>query len=50
VVLFAAALFFAGISTKLASPTQRMALLGLGYLLLVGTAVWLMTFPVTISI
>jgi hypothetical protein len=50
VVLFAAALFFAGISTKLSVPSQRVAVLALGYLLFVGAAIWLATFPVTISI
>lgn len=50
VVLFAAALFFAGISTKLRMPRQQLAVLGLGYLLFIGTAVWLATFPVTISV
>lgn len=50
VVLFAAALFFAGISTKLAVPSQRVAVLVLGYVLFVGTAIWLATFPVTISV
>jgi hypothetical protein len=50
VVLFAAALFFAGISTKLSEPRQRVALLALGYLLFAGTAIWVATFPVTISV
>jgi hypothetical protein len=50
VVLFAAALFFAGISTKLNVPSQRVAVLSLGYLLFVGAAIWVATFPVTISI
>ncbi len=50
VVLFAAALFFAGISTKLTVPRQRVMILGLGYLLFVGTAIWMATFPVTISV
>jgi hypothetical protein len=50
VVLFAAALFFAGISTKLASPSQRVVVLGLGYVLFVGTAIWVLTFPVTIAV
>lgn len=50
VVLFASALFFAGISTKLAVPGQRMAVLALGYLIFVGAALWLATFPVTISV
>jgi hypothetical protein len=50
VVMFAASLFFAGISTKLSMPKQRVALLILGYLLFAGTAIWLATFPVTISV
>lgn len=50
VVLFAAALFFAGISTKLTLPNQRLVVLGLGYVLFIGTAVWLATFPVTVSV
>jgi hypothetical protein len=50
VVLFAASLFFAGISTKLTLPRQRLAVLGLGWLLFLGTAVWLATFPVTVSV
>jgi hypothetical protein len=50
VVLFAAALFFAGISTKLKIPRQRLFVLGLGYLLFIGTAVWVLTFPVTVSV
>jgi hypothetical protein len=50
VVLFAAALFFAGISTKLTSGHQRLAVLGLGYVLFLGTAIWLATFPVTVSV
>ena len=50
VVLFAAALFFAGISTKLSIPSQRVAVLLLGYLIFVGTTIWVATFPVTISV
>ncbi len=50
VVLFAAALFFAGISTKLTMPKQRVALLVFGYLLFACTAIWLATFPVTVSV
>jgi hypothetical protein len=42
--------FFAGISTKLSVPSQRLAVLGLGYLPFVGTAIWMATFPVTISV
>lgn len=50
VVLFAASLFFAGISTKLAAPKQRVAILALGYVFFTGTVAWVATFPVTISI
>jgi hypothetical protein len=50
VVLFAAALFFAGISTKLKAPAQRLALLTLGYALFLGAAIWVATFPVTVSV
>jgi hypothetical protein len=50
VVLFAAALFFAGISTKLAAPRPRLLVIGLGYVLFLGTAIWVATFPVTISV
>jgi hypothetical protein len=50
VVLFAASLFFAGISTKLRSVGQRELLLGLGWAIFVLTAVWIATFPVTFSV
>jgi small-conductance mechanosensitive channel len=50
VVLFAAALFFAGISTRLNSPTPRIAVLGLGYALFLGSAIWIATFPVSVSV
>jgi hypothetical protein len=46
VVLFASALFFAGISTKLRSPGVRLAILGLGCVLFLGTTVWLATQPI----
>lgn len=50
VVLFAASLFFAGISTKLSQPRQRTGILALGYLLFFGTLLWVVTFPVSFSI
>ncbi len=50
VVLFAAALFFAGISTRLHTPNGRMAILGLGYVLFVCTVIWIATFPVSLSV
>lgn len=46
VVLLASSLFFAGISTKLHSLGQREALLALGWLIFLGTAIWLGTSPV----
>jgi hypothetical protein len=50
VVLFAAALFFAGISTRLRAPTPRAVVLGLGYLLFLGSLIWIATFPVSVSV
>ena len=50
VVLFAAALFFAGISTKLSRPRQRTGILVFGYVLFFGTLFWLLTFPVSFSV
>ena len=51
VVLFAACLFFAGISTKLRTPTGQAAILALGCaLLFFGTVVWIATFPVSVTV
>jgi hypothetical protein len=50
VVLFAIALFFAAISTRLSTFGSRATLLGLGYVLFVGTALWLATQPARISV
>jgi hypothetical protein len=49
VVLFASSLFFAGISTRLRSSI-RMVVLGLGYALFLGSAIWIATFPVSLSV
>jgi len=49
-VLFAVALFFAGISTRLHAPTARMVVLGLGYVLFLGSVIWIATFPVSLSV
>ena len=50
VVLFASSLFFAGLSIKLDNLNSRIALLGLGVLLFVGTAIWLATMPTQLSV
>jgi hypothetical protein len=50
VVLFAVSLFFAGISTRIATPGLRKVLLGIGCVLFVGTVIWIATFPVNVEI
>ena len=40
VVLFAVALFFAGMSTKLAAPGLRTAMLAVGWVVFLGAAAW----------
>ncbi len=50
VVLFAVALFFAGMSTKLSSPGPRKAMLVLGCVVFLGTVAWIATFPVSVSV
>jgi hypothetical protein len=50
VVLFAASLFFAGMSTKLGAPRLRRVLLAFGATVFLGTAVWLATLPISISV
>jgi Domain of unknown function (DUF4337) len=50
VVLFAVALFFAGMSTKLGSPGPRTALLVVGCLVFVVAAAWIATSPVSVSL
>lgn len=49
-VLFAAALFLAGMSARLASTTMRRLLLALGVLVFLATLGWLATFPVSIAV
>jgi len=49
-VLFASALFFAGISTKLNLYQFRVAIVAMGYAVFLGTLIWLATFPITVAI
>jgi hypothetical protein len=49
VVLFASALFFAGISTKLELRSMRAVLLALGWVIFLGTVAWLATLPVQLT-
>ena len=50
VVLFAATLFFAGMSAKLPSPRLRLALLVMGLVTFTGALVWIATSPVSLSV
>ena len=50
VVLFAAALFFAGMSAKLRTRRLRAVLFAFGLIVFVGTVIWIATFPVSVSI
>jgi hypothetical protein len=50
VVLFAVALFFAAMCTKLGAPSLRVAALVLGALVFLGAFVWIATSPVSFSL
>lgn len=50
VVLFAVALFLAGMSTKLNNWRLRIALLACGYVVFLSTLVWIATFPVSVAV
>ena len=50
VVLFAAALFFAGMSAKLPSRRIRIVLLCLGVAVFVGSVAWIASSPVSLSV
>jgi hypothetical protein len=50
VVLFASALFFAGMSTKLRAPRLRVAMLAIGCVVFLATAAWIATSPVSIAV
>ncbi len=47
VVLFAASLFFAGMSTRLRMGRARAVVLACGYALFLGTVAWIATLPVS---
>ena len=50
VVLFASALFFAGMSTKLPSRRLGVAMLTIGILVFVTTLVWIAVSPISVSV
>jgi hypothetical protein len=50
VVLFAVALFFAGMSTRLSSPRLGAAMLAVGFVIFGATVVWIATSPVIVSV
>jgi hypothetical protein len=50
VVLCAVALFFAGMSTKLKTAGLREGMLAVGWVVFVGTVIWVATSPVSVGI
>ena len=50
VVLFASALFFAGMSTKLTTTRLRIAMLAIGCTIFLATAAWIATSPISLSV
>ncbi|HEU6445991.1 MAG TPA: hypothetical protein VFL61_13125, partial [Gaiellaceae bacterium] len=50
VVLFAVALFLAGVGTKLDSRGLRRGLLACGYVVFLGTVAWIATFPINVAV
>lgn len=50
VVLFAAALFFAGMSARLPARRLRVWLLAMGVLVFTGTLIWVAVSPVSVSV
>jgi hypothetical protein len=50
VVMFAVALFFAGMSTKFSRPGPRKVLVLAGCVVLLGAAAWIATFPISLSV
>jgi hypothetical protein len=50
VVLFACSLFFAGVSLRLHGRTAGLILLGLGWVVFVGTLIWVATLPALMTL
>ena len=50
VVLFSVSLFFAGMSTKLKDIRLRQITLALGYVVFLGTLIWVATSPVSFAV
>jgi len=50
VVLYAVALFFAGMSTRVSSPRLRWILTAAGSVVFLGTVAWIATFPVSLAV
>jgi hypothetical protein len=50
VVLFSVSVFFAGMSTKLSEVRLRKITLGVGYIIFVGTLIWIATSPVSFAV
>jgi len=50
VVLFSSALFFGGISSRIANPRTRAVILGMGCLMLLGGLTWIISLPISFSI
>ena len=50
VVLFASALFFGGMSTKLTTPRLRVVMLCVGCAIFLCTSAWMATSPIRLSV
>jgi hypothetical protein len=50
VVLFATALFFAGISTRVQTVGSRLAVVAMGWLLFATAFIWMLTFPASLTL
>ena len=50
VVLFAAALFFAGASARFQARGPRLAVLFIGSALFIGAVIWISTFPISVDV